>query len=221
MKHGSVHNPARDWLVWSNQRGGWWRASGHGYTQILTEAGRFTAAEADAILEQANLTCPPDRPNEVRLAAPAPGLFAAADAAPLLAAAGRAVDECLGPVPAPPVPWHVLLSSLAVPNRPLQARTTGTGGGRHRGGRSPRGPRDRLTVCSSRLRARAGHVPGPQCVPGPEVTRSDSPTEKDGTSYGYLSPVGLRSAVQRTIPLREDHRVGQHRRREAQPSRAR
>ncbi len=43
------------WLVWSNQRGMWWRADHTGYTQYVEEAGRYTHAEAAKIVAQA--TC--------------------------------------------------------------------------------------------------------------------------------------------------------------------
>ena len=43
------------WLVWSNQRGMWWRPRRSGYTQHITEAGRYDRAEAEQIVKQA--TC--------------------------------------------------------------------------------------------------------------------------------------------------------------------
>ena len=43
------------WLVWSNQKGMWWRADHTGYTQFIEEAGRYTRDEAAKIVAQA--TC--------------------------------------------------------------------------------------------------------------------------------------------------------------------
>lgn len=105
----------RPWLVWSNERGGFWRANRHGYTHLLGEAGRFTDDEAHAIVQDANLTCPPDEPNEVMVLAPADGLYAATDTRPLLAAAGRAVQGCFG-LTADPIAWDRLFVGLAAPS---------------------------------------------------------------------------------------------------------
>jgi hypothetical protein len=44
-----------DFLVWSNQHGMWWRADHRGYTQHIEEAGRYTRAEADAIVYDATI----------------------------------------------------------------------------------------------------------------------------------------------------------------------
>jgi hypothetical protein len=46
---------ASPWLVWSNQRGMWWRANHSGYTQFIEEAGRYSRVEAEQIVRQA--TC--------------------------------------------------------------------------------------------------------------------------------------------------------------------
>lgn len=46
---------AAPWLVWSNQRGMWWRGGRTGYTQYIEEAGRYTRDEAAKIVAQA--TC--------------------------------------------------------------------------------------------------------------------------------------------------------------------
>lgn len=43
------------WLVWSNQRGMWWRPDQRGYTQFVEEAGRYTRGEAEDIVKTA--TC--------------------------------------------------------------------------------------------------------------------------------------------------------------------
>lgn len=42
-------------LVWSNEHRMWWRASHHGYTDAIEEAGRYARAEAEAIVSQATL----------------------------------------------------------------------------------------------------------------------------------------------------------------------
>ena len=42
-------------LIWSNQHGAWWRPLRRGYTQIIDEAGRYSAAEAEAIVKQCTL----------------------------------------------------------------------------------------------------------------------------------------------------------------------
>ena len=43
------------YLIWSNQRGMWWRADRRGYTSHLAEAGRYTENEAREIVNDA--TC--------------------------------------------------------------------------------------------------------------------------------------------------------------------
>ncbi|MDN5849112.1 MAG: hypothetical protein L0H63_05660 [Nitrococcus sp.] len=59
------------WLVWSNEHGAWWRPAKWGYTRAIEEAGRYTRAEADAIVAQANIVIEPgERPNEVAVLAP-------------------------------------------------------------------------------------------------------------------------------------------------------
>lgn len=45
----------RQFLIWSNQKGMWWRADRRGYTQFIEEAGRYPVAEAAAIV--ADATC--------------------------------------------------------------------------------------------------------------------------------------------------------------------
>jgi hypothetical protein len=44
-----------DFLVWSNQKGAWWRPNHSGYTSIIDEAGRYTLAEATAIVDGATV----------------------------------------------------------------------------------------------------------------------------------------------------------------------
>ncbi|MBY0256928.1 hypothetical protein [Methylobacterium sp.] len=60
----------RNLLIWSNERGMWWKASRYGYTTLTHEAGRFSQAEADQILAAANVAAEPGRPNEVACIAP-------------------------------------------------------------------------------------------------------------------------------------------------------
>ena len=43
------------YLIWSNQHGQWWRPAKRGYTSIIDEAGRYSRAEAEAIVRDA--TC--------------------------------------------------------------------------------------------------------------------------------------------------------------------
>ena len=43
----------RDYLVWSNEHGAWWGPGRHGYRKRLSEAGRYTQAEALEISAQA------------------------------------------------------------------------------------------------------------------------------------------------------------------------
>lgn len=47
--------PVSVFLVWSNQKGMWWRADRRGYTQFIDEAGRYALVEAAAIVTGA--TC--------------------------------------------------------------------------------------------------------------------------------------------------------------------
>lgn len=44
-----------EYLIWSNQKGMWWRADERGYTQYIEEAGRYTAERAAKIVESATL----------------------------------------------------------------------------------------------------------------------------------------------------------------------
>lgn len=42
-------------LIWSNQRGMWWRPNERGYTQILEEAGVYSRADAERIISGATI----------------------------------------------------------------------------------------------------------------------------------------------------------------------
>lgn len=43
------------YLIWSNQRGMWWRANERGYTAIIDEAGRYPLDQAQRIVAKATL----------------------------------------------------------------------------------------------------------------------------------------------------------------------
>jgi hypothetical protein len=42
------------YLIWSFERGAWWRPARMGYTKELTEAGRYSPREAREIVLEAN-----------------------------------------------------------------------------------------------------------------------------------------------------------------------
>lgn len=44
-----------EWLIWSREHQGWWRAGHAGYTRATDEAGLYTLTEARAIMEKANI----------------------------------------------------------------------------------------------------------------------------------------------------------------------
>jgi len=44
-----------DYVIWSFEHKAWWAPNRYGYTRLLDEAGRYTQAEADAIVADANL----------------------------------------------------------------------------------------------------------------------------------------------------------------------
>lgn len=52
-----VPAPATDqrWLIWSNQKGMWWRPGESGYTSVINEAGRYGAGHAERIVADATL----------------------------------------------------------------------------------------------------------------------------------------------------------------------
>ncbi len=54
MSKSTVVERGGPWyVVWSNQRGMWWRQNWSGYTQFLHEAGRYNRTEADLIVSRA------------------------------------------------------------------------------------------------------------------------------------------------------------------------
>ena len=42
-------------VIWSFEHDAWWRPGGYGYTPELAEAGRYTWADAQFIVRQANI----------------------------------------------------------------------------------------------------------------------------------------------------------------------
>jgi hypothetical protein len=47
-----------NWVVWSEEHGGWWKPGRTGYTQSLERAGRYTEAQAKEIEANANRYLP-------------------------------------------------------------------------------------------------------------------------------------------------------------------
>src|SRR4051812_5954394 len=61
----------KDFVVWSQDRGMFWRSGWHGYTTRADKAGRFSKEEAERILERANGHLRLDEPRkEIMLNAP-------------------------------------------------------------------------------------------------------------------------------------------------------
>jgi len=63
-------NPTSDWVVWSEEHAAWWARGKLGYTDSLTEAGRYTQEEALAIVRKANFYCKPGNWNECAMPDP-------------------------------------------------------------------------------------------------------------------------------------------------------
>jgi hypothetical protein len=42
------------WVIWSEEHGGWWAPGGYGYTRSLRAAGRYSKEEACSICLRAN-----------------------------------------------------------------------------------------------------------------------------------------------------------------------
>lgn len=42
------------WLIWSNEHAGWWKPARRGYTEKISEAGRYDFEEAEEIVRLAN-----------------------------------------------------------------------------------------------------------------------------------------------------------------------
>lgn len=43
------------YVIWSFEHGAWWAPNRYGYTRVLDEAGRYSQADAEAIVATANL----------------------------------------------------------------------------------------------------------------------------------------------------------------------
>jgi hypothetical protein len=52
-----VNEPAKDWVIWSEEHAAWWAPGKWGYTTSLQAAGRYSQEEALAIVESANFYC--------------------------------------------------------------------------------------------------------------------------------------------------------------------
>lgn len=44
----------KNYLIWSEEHGGWWRADRHGYTRSIRQAGRYSKITAEEIVKNAN-----------------------------------------------------------------------------------------------------------------------------------------------------------------------
>jgi hypothetical protein len=66
-RKGKRDGGAADFLIWSNEHRAWWAPHCRGYTTVTAMAGRYSEAEADRIVQDANVT---GVINEVKCAAP-------------------------------------------------------------------------------------------------------------------------------------------------------
>lgn len=82
---------SRVWLIYSREHDAWWGPGHVGYTRIMSQAGRYTTEEADAIVKQANIAQPPSDVHEFMMLAPE----VADGCAPALLAAHEAIDEAI------------------------------------------------------------------------------------------------------------------------------
>jgi hypothetical protein len=64
MGKTSVNEPAKDWVIWSEEHAAWWGRARWGYTESLAAAGRYSQEEAQAIVRKANFYCKPGTWNE-------------------------------------------------------------------------------------------------------------------------------------------------------------
>jgi hypothetical protein len=74
------------YVIWSFEHDAWWSPGRMGYTPYLAAAGRYTKADADAIVEHANKYSPTI--NEVAIREPGP----TDDVAAVIVEAVRALD---------------------------------------------------------------------------------------------------------------------------------
>ena len=61
-----------DWVIWSEEHGGWWLPGSTGYTRSLQDAGRYSEGQAKLIEDTANRFLPEGRINEVAMPDPWP-----------------------------------------------------------------------------------------------------------------------------------------------------
>lgn len=64
-----IHGPKAEipqWMIWSWEHMAWWKPMSWGYTTEKAEAGLYTRAEAQRIVDNANITVTPGTtPNEI------------------------------------------------------------------------------------------------------------------------------------------------------------
>lgn len=59
------------YLIWSEEHGAWWRPHSGGYVRRISEAGRYSKEDSEAIVESANRYLRPGIPfNEVAVVDP-------------------------------------------------------------------------------------------------------------------------------------------------------
>jgi hypothetical protein len=61
---------AQQYLIWSEEHGGWWGAGDWGYTRSLRQAGRYSKERADEIVSKANRFSEPPAFNEIAIPDP-------------------------------------------------------------------------------------------------------------------------------------------------------
>ena len=63
---------SKNWVIWSEEHGGWWMHGALGYTPSLRDAGRFTEERARLIEDTANRYLPDGQINEIAMPDPWP-----------------------------------------------------------------------------------------------------------------------------------------------------
>jgi hypothetical protein len=48
------------YVIWSEEHGAWWRPKASGYTHFLRQAGRYTQAQVEVVVEEANRIIDPE-----------------------------------------------------------------------------------------------------------------------------------------------------------------
>lgn len=66
-----------DWVVWSEEHGGWWAPGERGYTHFLRAAGRYSEERAKLIEAKANRYLRGGVVNEIAMRDPMPDARAA------------------------------------------------------------------------------------------------------------------------------------------------